>query len=82
MQALGHPLLGDPMYGRKKNIPAAWKRELDGISHQLLHAWRLGFEHPNGEWHHDAVEPPEDFKQLCEIVGIDWQVALNLEYAR
>ena len=81
MQSLGHPLLGDPIYGRKKNIPAAWKRDLEELDHQLLHAWRLGFRHPSGAWQHNAVEPPEDFKRLCTLVGIDWQVALNVDYA-
>jgi 23S rRNA pseudouridine1911/1915/1917 synthase len=35
--AIGHPVLGDPEYGR---------RGLPGLSRQFLHARRLAFEHP------------------------------------
>ena len=34
---LGHPVLGDKLYGGKT---------APGISRQMLHAWKLGFEHP------------------------------------
>ncbi|MEC8379175.1 MAG: RluA family pseudouridine synthase [Myxococcota bacterium] len=80
MHSLGHPLLGDPMYGRKKNIPSAWKRTLANLDHQLLHAWRLGFQHPDGAMHHHSVDPPADFKTICETVGIDWQCAGELDF--
>ena len=36
---LGHPVVGDTIYGRKKN-PL-------GLPRQFLHAWRLGFQHPH-----------------------------------
>ena len=39
---LGHPILGDPTYGFR---PGSFWRSL-GISRQLLHAYRLVFEHP------------------------------------
>ena len=38
MQSVGHPVLGDPVYGRKI------RRNIEGG--QLLHAYRLGFTHP------------------------------------
>ncbi|NLW17513.1 MAG: RluA family pseudouridine synthase [Firmicutes bacterium] len=38
MAHLGHPVVGDPVYGPKK---VAFN-----LSGQLLHAWRLGFSHP------------------------------------
>jgi 23S rRNA pseudouridine1911/1915/1917 synthase len=42
MAHLGHPLIGDPVYGRPRSIPG-----LDlGISRQALHAAVLGFHHP------------------------------------
>ncbi|WBH16075.1 RluA family pseudouridine synthase [Sphingomonas radiodurans] len=45
MASIGHPLLGDPVYGRTKQ---AHKRDLDELSfrRQALHAARLGFIHP------------------------------------
>lgn len=35
LRHLGHPLLGDEVYGRR-----------GGFARQMLHAWRLGFTHP------------------------------------
>ena len=37
---LGHPLLGDVVYGAKKPVP--------GLAGQCLHARRLSFTHPPG----------------------------------
>jgi len=37
MQHIGHPLLGDPLYG---------KEGADGLERQALHAWQLSFETP------------------------------------
>ena len=39
MQAIGHPLVGDPLYGVRRREPF----ETDG---QMLHAEKLGFIHP------------------------------------
>jgi 23S rRNA pseudouridine1911/1915/1917 synthase len=36
------PVVGDTIYGRKKNVL--------GLRRQFLHAWQLAFEHPgNGQ---------------------------------
>lgn len=57
MSFIGHPLLGDPVYGRKKQIP--------GIVGQALHARLLGFVHPGtGEYMEFSAEPPADFLEL------------------
>lgn len=51
LKHLGHPLLGDALYGR----PDAYPR-------QMLHAWKLGFTHPRtGEWLEFQTPVPEDF---------------------
>lgn len=42
MAHLGHPLIGDPVYGRPRSIPGL---SLD-IGRQALHAAVLGFHHP------------------------------------
>ena len=48
---LGCPVVGDTVYGRKKNTL--------GLKRQFLHAWRLGFEHPaSGDWL--SLEAPLD----------------------
>lgn len=45
MASLGHPLLGDPVYGRTKQAHKATLETL-GFRRQALHAARLGFIHP------------------------------------
>ncbi|GIO30567.1 MULTISPECIES: RluA family pseudouridine synthase [Paenibacillus] len=56
MKFIGHPLVGDPVYGRSKGI------KMDG---QALHAKVLGFVHPSsGEYLEFTAEIPPDMEQL------------------
>ncbi len=61
MSHIGHPLLGDTVYGPKKNP--------FGVEGQMLHAKVLGFVHPSaGEYmEFSAPEPPEFQKVLQEL---------------
>lgn len=48
---IGHPLIGDPLYGRatparRKALPEGARRAADGFPRQALHAGRLAFTHP------------------------------------
>lgn len=45
MASIGHPLVGDPVYGRTRKAHRALLEEL-GFSRQALHAAVLGFIHP------------------------------------
>ncbi len=45
MTSLGHPLLGDPVYGRPKSVHRELLNQLD-FKRQALHAASLGFIHP------------------------------------
>jgi len=45
MASLGHPLVGDPVYGRARPEHAKLLKEL-GFRRQALHAAVLGFVHP------------------------------------
>jgi 23S rRNA pseudouridine1911/1915/1917 synthase len=59
---LGHPLLGDKVYAPKltKNFPR-----------QMLHAWKLGFQHPRtDEWRSFEASLPDDFLSAQRAVGI------------
>jgi len=54
MTQLGHPLIGDPVYGRARTPPRPKSEEearayaaAAGFSRQALHAWLLGFQHPS-----------------------------------
>lgn len=59
MASIGHPLVGDPLYGVKKQ-----KYKLEG---QTLHAKTLGFIHPcTKEYKEFSTELPKYFDQLLE----------------
>ena len=45
MTSIGHPLLGDPVYGRAKSVHRELLNRLD-FKRQALHAAELGFVHP------------------------------------
>ena len=61
MSHLGHPVVGDPVYGPKKS---PYLRLLNG---QALHAKLLGFNHPiSGEYLEFNSELPAYFQQLLE----------------
>lgn len=51
-QAVGFPIVGDPVYGRKRALNqmtagnAALQAVFKKIERQMLHAYRLGFKHP------------------------------------
>ncbi|MDQ7977475.1 RluA family pseudouridine synthase [Paraburkholderia sp. SARCC-3016] len=71
----GHPLLGDPVYGRARG-----KRSVTplpgGFARQALHAWRLGLVHPDTrrtmQWRADV---PDDLAALCAALGFDREEA-------
>jgi 23S rRNA pseudouridine1911/1915/1917 synthase len=63
---IGHPVLGDKVYAPKlaKNFPR-----------QMLHAWRLGFQHPiNGKQMSFEAPTPEDFSTALQQVGMESSV--------
>jgi 23S rRNA pseudouridine1911/1915/1917 synthase len=64
--SMGHPLLGDPVYGR---TPKTLKPLLDELEfrRQALHAARLGFSHPiSGESLDFRAETPPDMRELID----------------
>jgi 23S rRNA pseudouridine1911/1915/1917 synthase len=66
MASIGHPLLGDPAYGKKTLKDAAAL----GLTRQFLHARRLGFTLPTtGEWREFTSDLPEDLREALEQLG-------------
>lgn len=58
MKFIGHPLVGDPLYGRSKGI------KMDG---QALHAAVLGFEHPeDGRYLEFSAPIPADMEDVLQ----------------
>jgi 23S rRNA pseudouridine1911/1915/1917 synthase len=57
LQHLRHPILGDLLYGRRASA-----------SRLMLHAWRLGFQHPTTQnWMEFRAEVPQEFVEF----GVD-----------
>ncbi len=56
---IGHPVLGDKLYGFRKSIFS---------KNAELHATKLSFNHPNsGEWLSFEEPPPEDFQLALQL---------------
>ena len=61
MPHIKHPVVGDKLYGYKKQ-----KFSLEG---QLLHAYSLEFVHPHtGETVHFEAPLPDDFQRILDIL--------------
>ena len=61
MKYIGHPLMGDEVYGRAK------EDEIFGIKRQMLHALSLSFYHPRtGEKVKFIAKIPQDFKEAIQ----------------
>lgn len=73
MAHLGHPLIGDPVYGRKlskqKSASPELQSALAGFKRQALHAETLGFTHPiTGEKLHFEAPLPDDIQNLINLL--------------
>ena len=71
LSSIGHPVLGDPLYGRKGRPGAihdpVLKECVKRLNRQALHARRLGFTHPRTEERMQFVSPlPQDMKEALE----------------
>ena len=70
MAAIGHPLVGDPVYGRGKSVHRELLNQLD-FKRQALHAAHLGFIHPvtKGRLSFDSALP-SDMQELFTALGV------------
>ncbi|MBM3860357.1 MAG: RluA family pseudouridine synthase [Verrucomicrobia bacterium] len=60
MAHIGHPLVGDAVYGRARAAEIA-------VDRPMLHAYKLGFTHPRtGDWLEFEAPVPEDMANLCK----------------
>jgi 23S rRNA pseudouridine1911/1915/1917 synthase len=79
MASLGHPLLGDSVYGagfktRAGRLSADAKAALSELGRQALHAAVLGFEHPvSGRALHFESPPPPDLSNLIRALRVGEQ---------
>ena len=59
---LGHPILGDKLYA---------SRLAKNFTRQMLHAWKLGFQHPRtGAWKYFEAPLPADFNDAIAAAGL------------
>jgi len=70
MASLGHPLLGDPVYGRSGRTHGKLLNELN-FERQALHATELGFTHPvtKHRLSFSSAMPP-DMQELFNRLGV------------
>jgi 23S rRNA pseudouridine1911/1915/1917 synthase len=71
LSSIGHPVLGDPLYGRKGRPGAIHdpilKECVKRLNRQALHARRLGFTHPRTEERVQFVSPiPQDMEEVLK----------------
>jgi 23S rRNA pseudouridine1911/1915/1917 synthase len=76
MSHIRYPLVGDPTYGGRLQIPKACSgelaKELKAFKRQALHARRLGFAHPRtGEPVSWEAPLPEDMTHLLKVLQDD-----------
>ena len=70
MASIGHPLVGDPVYGRSGKTHGKLLKEL-GFHRQALHAAELGFTHPVTKSRLSFSSPmPADMQQLFNALGV------------
>jgi 23S rRNA pseudouridine1911/1915/1917 synthase len=73
---IGHPVVGDPVYGSRRRYPAGATAELratlDGFGRQALHAAQLALQHPvTGETLSWQAPLPADMQRLIAALAAD-----------
>ncbi len=77
MAHIGHPLLGDPVYGAgfrasARKLSPASQTALATLDRQALHATTLGFEHPSSGRPMAFESPaPDDFATLLTALRLE-----------
>ncbi len=74
LSSLGHPILGDPLYGGRRRLagvePLHLRRGLQRLKRQALHAFSLAFTHPvTGERLEFSSPIPEDMQEVIKFLG-------------
>ncbi len=73
LSSIGHPILGDPLYGGRKRLasmePLALRQGLQRLKRQALHAASLGFVHPvTGDVLKFSSPLPEDIREAIALL--------------
>lgn len=70
---IGHPIIGDDVYGNRQQLRAGLTQEqrdaIQSFPRQALHAYQLGFVHPETGEDIEVTAPlPDDIVELAEIL--------------
>lgn len=73
MSSIGHPLVGDPLYTKKRWLDQVedlnLRERIKALGRQALHASRLAFRHPaTGERLEFIAPMPDDIEQILEVL--------------
>jgi 23S rRNA pseudouridine1911/1915/1917 synthase len=73
MSAIGHPLLGDPLYTKKRWLDCiedlSVRERIKALGRQALHAFRLAIRHPaTGERMEFTAPIPDDMEPILEVL--------------
>lgn len=67
LSAIGHPIVGDPLYGGVHRRVPADLRAVTHLDRPFLHAGRLAFKHPiDGRWLEFSSPLPEDLQRVLD----------------
>jgi 23S rRNA pseudouridine1911/1915/1917 synthase len=73
MASLGHPLVGDPLYTKKRRLALiedpVLRERIEELGRQALHASFIAFRHPTTEKLVEFTAPlPEDIEKILEVL--------------
>jgi 23S rRNA pseudouridine1911/1915/1917 synthase len=73
MAHIGHPVVGDAIYGRgRENLlpEARIREEIKSLGRHFLHSAALGFRHPSeGKWLEFSSELPPELTAFLKLIG-------------
>jgi len=69
MASVGHPLMGDTLYGGKNS-------KLHGLNRQFLHAKKIEVRLPDGTWIEAISDLPDDLKQV--LIKLNSKIVKNI----
>jgi len=71
MSAVGHPVLGDPVYGGRRDTDRILKQAGSPVSRQMLHALRLRWREPDGNGSVSVEAPvPDDMRFVLSALEV------------
>ena len=81
MAGMNCPVVGDPLYGGASRIKTiadqALRQMVTVLRRQFLHAWQLGFEHPNGQTMIFQADLPPELQEILSYLEAKYNYSLT-----